>query len=684
MEGIRLNIRLAILFLLMGVLLVILGGRLVSMQIVNGANWQTQNESSLVRQTVLPAARGDILDRYGRPLVTNRLAYSVNISRDALMAGENRADVVLELVRAAMKTGAAYEDTLPVTGGAPFEYDYKTDSQRLRLSQYLEKKGWSTGMSAPYFMVTLRSEFGIGSEYSDEDARLIAGVLYELDMRYVFGQKPYIYIPAYCFAADVSMELVSIITERAFAGVSVVAPSVRQYGSAAAAHVLGRVGPIYPEDAEKYAALGYGPDEIVGVDGAERAFESWLHGTAGLITEEINAAGKVQNVIETIPPQAGSNVYLTIDIRFQEAVERILEAGVKELQETGTTLKGLEAEAATAVVVNVKTGELLALANYPTFSLETFSDDYAALLEDPLKPLLNRATGGTYAPGSVFKMVTASAAFEQEIITPKTRITDQGIYTFYSSPQPRCHIYPGSHGSINVSQALAVSCNYFFFDVGRQTGIDNIVKWAKLYGLGLPTGIELGSERVGYIAGRESSVILGEPWYPGNTLSAAIGQSNNQFTPIQLANYIACIADDGRLKTSHLLKEVKSYDYTHNYFESVTNIVRTLPLSEENLGALQEGMRLVAAPGGTAYSVFLGCPVQVGAKTGSAQVGDKPNNGVFTCYAPYDDPEIAVVLVVEKGGAGSRIGFIARNIIESWFEINDEMTYNPADNSLQR
>jgi len=244
-------------------------------------------------------------------------------------------------------------------------------------------------------------------------------------------------------------------------------------------------------------------------------------------------------------------------------------------------------------------------------------------------------------------------------------------------------VYPGSHGTINVSQALQVSCNYFFFDAGRRTGIDNLVDWAHRFGLGHPTGIEI-EESLGYVAGPETSEKLGERWYPGQTLSTSIGQDNNQFTPVQIANYIATIANGGTLYKAHLLKEALSYDYSYEYHIATPEPVRTIGLSSENLAALQAGMRLVTLPGGTAYSTFRSFPIPTAGKTGSAQVGDRPNNGVFVVYAPYENPQVAVSLVVEKGGAGSVCSWMARDILTAYFQAQEDRVLNQPENGLMK
>jgi penicillin-binding protein 2 len=284
-------------------------------------------------------------------------------------------------------------------------------------------------------------------------------------------------------------------------------------------------------------------------------------------------------------------------------------------------------------------------------------------------------------------MVTAAAAIESGTVTAATRIYDEGIYTFYTSPQPRCNIFPGSHGWVDAAEAIKVSCNYYFYDAGRRMGIDRIVDWAGRFGFGIPTGLELedaNRTRLGWVAGPEASAALGTEWYPGNTLSSAIGQDNNQVTPMQLANYTAAIANGGTLYKARLLKEALSFDYSYEYYISQPTPLNILDMAPSTVKALQEGMLMATRQGGTAFSVFRDYPIAVAGKTGSVQVGDRPNNGVFVCYAPYDNPQIALALVVEKGGAGSTVAPIARNILDIWFRLQEDMANEPEENSLTR
>ena len=515
------------------------------------------------------------------------------------------------------------------------------------------------------------------------DARTIAGILFELYYRNRITSWP-----PYTFATDVSIDFITRVKELSLPGVEIETTSVRKYNTEYAAHLLGYTGAITSETWPTYKEKGgYTMNDYVGITGAESAFESYLKGTSGTRAIERNENGKIissQWLVdgetgESLAPQPGQNVFLTIDIDLQEQVENILANGVAGLQSK-------ETEGAACVVLDVNSGDVLASASYPTYSLATFSQDYNDLAEDPLKPLLNRALQGLYPPGSTFKMITAIAALELGIVEPDTQINDKGVYTFYSSPQPQCWYYRQyrrTHGLQNVSQAIMNSCNYYFYEVGRLIGIDLLDQYAAMFGLGQKTGIEL-TEQAGVVASPEFTESLGGTWYEGNILSVAIGQESTQVTPIQLANYIATLVNGGVRNATHLLKEVKSSDFTQVLYTQEPEVLSTIDIQPENLEAVKAGMLALTTQGSVSNS-FRDLPVQAGAKTGSAQVSAQTeSNAVFVCFAPYDDPEIALSIVVEHGGSGSELGAIAADILSYYFSAQETREEIPAENTLIR
>ena len=687
--------------LLLAVILFGLGSSLYDAQMIHGAEYLARSQNSIAETQTVEAARGDILDRYGRVLVSNRVTYQVALNTDAME--KNRNDILLALIRIARDAGVEWEDTLPITAQPPFRYttdtpfQYPTTDEEgspttslTRLGRLAVKMKWiddptadgAQGAPLPTaeeLLEKMRESFQL--ELEGADMRAVAGVLYELYYRSMVNSWP-----PYVFAEGVDIDFISKVKEQGLSGVEIEAATVRTYNTEYAAHLLGRVGAIENWDAYKDLDLDgdgtpdYEMDDTVGKEGAELAFESYLRGTAGVREVERNTSGKVVSEKWTTAPQPGDNVVLTIDIDLQKQVEDILSQAIPQLVSEDT-------EGAACVVMDVNRAEVLASASYPSYHLATYSADLAENSADPLKPFLNRAFQGVYAPGSTFKMVTAVAGLESGIIEPDTEIMDTGVYTYYQDDGPQCWYwrqYRRKHGLVNVSEALEVSCNVFFFDVGRRVGIQGLQEFAAKFGLGEPTGIEL-YEETGVMAGPEYTQSMGQTWYEGSTLSVAIGQESSQFTPLQLANYIATLVNGGTRYSAHLLKEVKSSDFSQVLYTYEPEVLDSIDIQPENLDAVKAGMLALTTGKGSLARYFQDLPVQVGAKTGSAQVNaETESNAVFVCFAPYDDPQIAISLVVEKGGSGSTLASIAADILRYYFSAEESREETLTENTLIR
>ena len=454
---------------------------------------------------------------------------------------------------------------------------------------------------------------------------------------------------------QVSSRLLARVKEESLAGVRFT-PAVQRVGSGTLApHVLGRVGKMSPDQWEIYQDQGYAMDEMVGKDGAEEAFQDLLRGIPGQRVLETDKMGQVVGETYAVQPTAGKNVTLTLDQDVQAAAQAALAQFLdRHAQATGGAVAALD----------IRDGGVLALVSQPGYDPERFSQDYDSLAADPAHPLMDRAVQGLYAPGSTFKLVTAAAALEEGFLTPKTKILDTGRYTYYKSPQPQCWLYRQegkTHGLETVSEAIEDSCNVFFYDAGRRVGIETLGEYARALGLGEKTGIELAGEQDGVVAGPAYTASVGGTWYEGSVLSAAIGQENNRFTPLQLAQMTATLMGGGDRWQVHLLKQTEG--------ESPVEKVRQgrVALSQENLNAIKEGMLAVTQSGSLA-GAFRNLPVQAGAKTGSAQVtGEETSNAVLVCFAPYDAPEIALAIVVEQGGSGAALGTVAAQVLEAYF-----------------
>lgn len=641
-----------------GAFLLLFAAVLYDAQILHGGENRAKSISSNAASETVTASRGIITDRNGKVLVSNRLAYTLVFDRSGFDDDAALNAAILRLVQLCEKTGTGWNDTLPI--GRVGNFLRYSNARSETFDKFIEKNELTSGASGRQLLSELRELYHVDESLSEREARLIVGVRYELHSR-----------DSYTFAEDVSTEVLSLITDGRYEGVTIRTASARVYNTALAAHILGTIGPIWQEEWSSsedtgyvgYADKGYSMNDLVGKDGVEKAFESYLRGTDGRRLITTDETGKITGELYTREPQPGGTVALTLDIDLQADVEAALAETISGMIDKDSNERG-----GAAAVVSVGTGEVLALASYPTYDLSTFNEDYDELVNDQRLPMFNRATQGIYAPGSTFKMVTAVAALESGIITPSSIIQDRGIYTYYKDPQPMCWIYSqtgSTHGRINVSQAITDSCNYFFYEVGRLTGIRTLDSYASQFGLGQSTGIEIGDSS-GVLASPEWAESHDQEWTDGQTITAAIGQSYNLFTPLQLANYVATLVGGGDHYQAHLLKNVKAYDNSRLLYMYGDKPMNTVEISDSTLSAVTRGMHELTVSGSVAYA-FENCVVSAGAKTGSAQVGTDIANGVFVAYAPYEKPEIAVAIVIEKGGSGAALANTAVEIINSWF-----------------
>ncbi|MGI6013577.1 MAG: penicillin-binding transpeptidase domain-containing protein [Oscillospiraceae bacterium] len=655
---------------------------LYKVQIRDSDKYSNSLDADLIATTTrVTAARGNILDRNGRLLVSSKEYNSLAINSKELFALDDPNAAILNLINAITTYGSDYVDTLPITKESPFKYvKDMTNLQEMMLNAFLEYYELDEDTSAVELLAFMRETFEIDGNYNAEEARIIAGIRYEIKIRSIISTSQYFLVE------NVDTDLILYLSERNLPGFYVDTSYTREYDTPYACHLLGYIGSMSPEEYEIYSEDGYNMNADVGKIGVEKAFESYLHGSDGVRTSiTTTTSGALIDSEYDVQPEPGNNVYLTIDIDLQAEAENALNSYITNentrREEQNATL-GEDAEESdgykqlitggAVAIVDVKTGEPLTLASYPNYDITTFLDNYNELLEDPNTPLVNRALQGTYAPGSTFKPVTALAALNEGFITGDTTIFDAGIFTkyAYAGYSPTCWAYSsgGGHGTINVVDALKYSCNYFFYTVGDMIGIENISKYATMFGLGQATGIEL-MESTGVVATPEyKKDTLDEEWYAGNTLQAAIGQSYNLFTPLQLASYTATLANNGTRYSSSILKEVKSFDYSSTVYTRSTEILDELEIDDSYFDLVHEGMIAVCnASDGTASSVFADAPVTVAGKTGTAQTGENTDNAVFVCYAPAEDPEIAMAVVVEKGAGGSTVSPIARDIIDYYF-----------------
>lgn len=684
---------------------------LYKLQIIEGAAYYEESQNNQASNQTVTAARGNILDRYGRVLVSNRECYNLKISDTRLFSDEveDPNAVILEMINMVEAAGETYIDDLPITKEPPFEYTDMTALQRTLLTAYLDSKGLDEDTTAVELMSYFRTRYDIANSYNAEEMRKIASVRYALNVRYSINTNPYV------FVEDASIDLISDLMGVVGNVVEVETSYVREYNTQYAAHILGYVQAMSEEDMEKYRPQdensGYDYDTKVGRDGVEYTFEDWLHGTNGTARVTRTASGTITSTVYTEDPVPGNHVYLTIDIQLQEAVERILETGIYELQlkrdedNAKYTMEGKldevreDIQGGAIVVVDVKTGEPLAIASYPTFDLSSIIEDYSDLLEAENNPLFNRALNGAYEPGSTFKPCTAIAGLTENIINTETQIECTGLFTKYADQgyAPACWIYTQTdgqltHGYDNVTEAIKDSCNVFFYTVADNLGIRKLMEYAKNFGLGESTGIEL-SETTGNMANPDNHLNYDvDSWVDGDTVQAGIGQSDSMFTPLQLAEYCAAIANGGTRHSAAILKSVRSYDYSRQLYQKETEVLSTVDSADYNWAAVQRGMYLMAnditSSSSTVYYAlsnysYNGVSLPVAAKTGTSQLGeDKTNNAIFMCYAPFDDPEIAIAIVVERGQSGANLSKMARNVLDAYFSLGTLNTTAEREYSL--
>ncbi|MDD6145464.1 MAG: penicillin-binding transpeptidase domain-containing protein [Oscillospiraceae bacterium] len=637
---------------------------------------QEDKSSAVSGVTVnVPAIRGEILDRNGYPLVTNRQVNKIVFTYPEFPKKySERNRIIIELIRLFEKNGVEWNDELPIVikgSQLAFAEDAENEISYLKSEAFLDLNYYATVENCFDAMV---KKYDLSS-YKLGEQRKIASVYYSMVKKgFNVGRD-------YEFATDVSGELVSALKERSdnFPGVDVQVSWEREYyDGTIAPHILGIVGPINEEEYESKKDEGYTINDVIGKSGIESAMEKYLRGKNGVKTITTDAQGNKTEEYTTEPEQ-GDTVILTIRRDLQKVAQDALEEGVKRLQiqtERSYRLSG------SVVVMDTKNNECLAIASYPTYDNSTYQEDYDKLNSDPTKPLWNRALRSTYTPGSTIKPAVAMAALEEGIITGSSGVVCNGIYRHYADYQPGC---TGYHGYQNVISAIYNSCNIFFYDAARRLGIEKLNRYFTMFGLGEPTGIEL-VESVGTVDSVEHRTSKGDLWTPGLTIQAGIGHGDNQFTPIQLCSYVSTIANRGTRYKAHIIRSVKTADLSKTVMESGTQILSKANFADENWDLVYKGMLLV---GTKSYADFSAVPCKVAAKTGTTTVAKRVNgrmietfNGFIIAFAPYDDPQIAVCVSVEGAGSGGSTAPIASAIMEYYFAEKDVTETQQPESSL--
>lgn len=677
------RIRYNILTILVYIVGIVLLAQLFNLQIVHGEEYRETSNTKLTRESVLKADRGSIKDSSGTMLASVDAQYSIVLYKTKVN-NETLNTTILKLLNILSTNGDSYVDNFLID----------VNPYRFKLEEEESQKKWKKAnnidedATAEEAFNYFKNKYDIASD-NVEDIRKILAIRYEI------SYKGYSSTKSIEIASNISRQSLEQIKEKnaEFSGVEVVETPVRVYPlKTTASHILGRIGRIESSELEGNEDI-YNQNDIIGKSGIEYVFEKYLKGTDGVKQIDMNVDGTITDEYVSKEAVSGSDVILTIDSKLQAVTEQALADNINKIANHGFSQENNPADAGAAVVLNVKTGEVIAMASYPDYDPSAFvngidTNTWNYYINGDTKPLENKAISAMYSPGSTYKMVTALAGLETGTITPKTKINDTGVFRKYNSSWKCWNRY--GHGYLNVSQAIEHSCNYFFYDLGDRLGIDNLAKYSYYLGLGHKTGIELKGEIDGVLASNEIAKQENRVWNPGETISAAIGQSYNTFTPLQMAKYVAMIANRGKNLDVTIVKSIINPDgseVSRDEYESYVNEklglqqenVEEMSFKEENIEAILEGMRGVTSEsGGTAYSTFKNFNIEVGGKTGSAQTGVQgKTNAWFVGFAPFDDPEIAIVVFVRNGGHGSYTAEVARDIIAQYFGMNtNQVTEN--------
>lgn len=642
--------QITILTVLLIIAIILLSARSYFIQIANAAEYTGVNKDGAAssRSAVLKAPRGEILDCFGRQIAINRDGYNIVFNKAYIK--DNLNDIILSLINLASEYQTEWVDRLPMEMTSP--YNFKKDESTEKMLSTLKLAHYATAENCFDAMVELYEL----ENYAPEEQRKIMGVRYSMQISDFSISYPF------TFAEDISSELMRKVSESAFAlsGVTIDVVPFREYtDTTLAVNLIGSVGPIFEEDWEYYKERGYSYDDKVGKSGIEKWAEEYLRGTDGEITYNLDAKGNIISSKITKQPIAGKTVMLSIDKNLQRKTQDSLEKWVKNIQSKGGSCK-----AGSAVAIDIATGKVLTSANYPTYDSATMGEKYDSLVKDPAKPLMDRAFQGVYPIGSTIKPAVAVAAMENGHYHLGETVNCVRVYNYFSSYKPKCM---HTHGNIDLKNALAKSCNYFFFEMGRRVGATTVTKYFKDFGLGVKTGVEVN----------DSAGILIQPQNDnvgGTTLQIAIGQMN-AFTPLQTANYVATLANGGTHYRASLIDKIVSYDISEVYKVIEPEVVNEIDIKDSIINAVKEGM-LSVTEDGTGRAALGDYPIKVGGKTGTAQVNNAADHSIFIAFAPFDNPKIAISVVLENGSSGFSAGSIVRDMLDAYFFVEENINSN--------
>ena len=684
----NINFRFNILTVLTYLVGIVLIAQLFNLQIIHGAEYREQSNTRLSRESTIEAARGAILDRTGAELVSSDAEFSLEMYKTKVDTATLNQDI-LNMIGVLEKYGVSYVDSFPISIN-PYQFTISGDT----LTKWKEDNNFDENITAEEAFNKFKQKYEITNDDIEQVRKIIS-------IRYELATNGYSSTKAVTIAENIPREAVAEFSESSekFSGTNIVVKPVRKYTSGTlASHILGYAAQISSEEYETKKST-YSQNDIIGKSGIEYVFEEYLKGKNGVKQIDMDVEGTITGEYTAEEAIAGSDIVLTIDANLQKVAETSLENNINK-SASGGFGERFDAKAGACVVMDVNTGEVLAMASYPNYNPADFvggisNEAWNSYINNEAKPLLNKAIQNSYSPGSTFKMITAIAGLESGVIDTTTKINDVGVYRKYSDYQPKCWYYSDygrGHGWLDVSGAIEKSCNYFFYETSDRMGIDTLSKFAKYFGLGGKTGIELPSETSGQLASRETKQKLhtDDPtWHPGDTLQAAIGQGDNSFSPLQMARYISMLTNGGKKIDVSIVKTIRNADGTEVSKDEINKFVNQklgleedttedLQIQQQNLNAVLEGMKSVAMDeGGTAYVRFKDFNISVGGKTGSAEAGKDANgndivHAWFVGFAPFENPEIAIVVMVENGGHGNYTAEVVRDIMAEYFGMNTQ------------
>ncbi|MBQ7133127.1 MAG: penicillin-binding protein [Ruminococcus sp.] len=644
--------------------------RLFNWQIINSDEYKEISAQSTSYTEVSDATRGEILDVNGKELAVNKTAYNVVINK-IYVAPNSLNNIIYNLLDLCAVCNTKWVDVLPIkieNGAAKFDADIESELYYIVGESMLNDETLST---ADEVLNALSERYEVDTVEDINRRRDIVSVRYNME------KSGYSYSQTYIFAEKVNQDTVAVISERtqSIPGVEIRVTNERVIKNGTLIpHILGVVGSLSAEEYEENKDNGYEINDVIGKFGIEAALEDHLRGKSGEKTIVKDENGNIISEEESVKAEPGDTVYLTIDSNVQAVANYSLQKNIDRARAEGenevksakynnksqTKYLGEDCYCGGAVMLSVKDNSVIAAASAPNYDISKYYDpDYNAWLNtNEHSPMFSRTFDGSFSPGSAFKPCVALAALQEKVITKNTAIRCTKQYDYYPNYVVNCM---GTHGSISLHSAMTFSCNYYFAEVGRRLGATTLYMYAEKFGLGVKTGLEI-NESVGILAGRDSSI-----WYEGNTVQAAIGQSDNTFTPMQLATYTSAIANNGIRYQTHLVRKIVNYErdevVLYNDPKKPT-VVADAGISKSNVNTVKSAMRSVVTSG--TATIVSSYPKAVAAKTGTAENAGS-DHVIFVCYAPYDKPEVAVAVVLEHGAKGKYAMYTAMDMMDAYF-----------------